>query len=84
MNKNRETVEYDILAEVPEYSQLYFVHSLLIKPKKLSSVVAYSNYADIQYCSVIQQDKIYGFQFHPEKNGEFGLQILNRFLSASK
>ena len=30
-----------------------------------------------------EEEKVFGFQFHPEKSGEFGIQLLNETLKYS-
>lgn len=55
---------------------VYFVHSYYAK--NCNSVVATSNYgADLT--AMVQNNKVFGAQFHPEKSGETGLAILKAF-----
>jgi imidazole glycerol phosphate synthase glutamine amidotransferase subunit len=55
----------------------YFVNSYAISesPFCTSSV----NYGD-KFCASIQRDNLYGFQFHPEKSGSFGREVLKKCL----
>ena len=32
-------------------------------------------------CAAIQRDNLVGCQFHPEKSGEAGLEMLSRFIN---
>jgi len=61
--------------EANEY--MYLVHSFYapICPE----TIATTNY-ELEYASALQKDNFYGVQFHPEKSGAFGEQILNNFL----
>ncbi|MSP85327.1 MAG: imidazole glycerol phosphate synthase subunit HisH, partial [Flavobacteriaceae bacterium] len=43
------------------------------------NTIALTNY-EVEYCSALQKNNFYGVQFHPEKSGKFGEQILNNFL----
>ncbi|MGE6220114.1 imidazole glycerol phosphate synthase subunit HisH [Nubsella zeaxanthinifaciens] len=69
------------LSEVAETDFMYFVHSYYAEPAELSSVLTYTYYQDFKYCSSVQKNNIFGFQFHPEKSGEAGLTIYKNFLS---
>lgn len=67
-----------ILKDVPENSDFYFVHSYVICPEDQAVIKAYADYG-IEVPAVIQNGNIYACQFHPEKSGEAGLQILKNF-----
>lgn len=58
----------------------YFVHSYHAKPENSEHCVSVSNYEDISFCAVTQRDNVVGCQFHPEKSGNDGLLVLQRFL----
>jgi len=53
------------------------VHSFYA-PKCLE-MIATTNY-EMEYASALQKNNFYGVQFHPEKSGVFGEQILKNFL----
>lgn len=63
---------------VPEHSDFYFVHSYVICPEDQSVIKAYADYG-IKVPSCIEKDNITVFQFHPEKSGIHGMQILKNF-----
>lgn len=67
-----------ILAGISEDTDFYFVHSYLIQNDNDSIVAAWANYG-IPVPAVIHKDNIYACQFHPEKSGKPGLQILKNF-----
>ena len=46
--------------------------------------IATYNYDEIEITAAIQKDNIIGFQFHPEKSGQVGLDIIKKFLSLYK
>ena len=70
--------ECPILKDVPKNADFYFVHSYVICPDDSDVVAATADYG-IKIPAVIQKDNIFACQFHPEKSGEPGLQILKNF-----
>ena len=46
---------------------------------KSEIIKATTDYNDINYPSVIENENVFGTQFHPEKSGLKGLEILNNF-----
>ncbi len=54
----------------------YFVHSYMAYPKNEIDLIAYCRYYDIDVPAIVKSDNIIGFQFHPEKSGKNGLEIL--------
>lgn len=70
-----------ILDSIKENSDVYFVHSYILQPDKQSNVLAIANYGGYEFCSAIRKGNIYGCQFHPEKSGQIGLQIIKNFVS---
>jgi glutamine amidotransferase len=68
---------------------VYFVHSYYVD-SALDEVIAYANY-DIKVPSIVKKDRILGFQFHPEKSGDNGQEMLklieelrNDYLSSNR
>jgi len=61
--------------------KLYFVHSFraLENEKNKDWILTTTNY-DGEFVSGVQKGNVAAFQFHPEKSGEAGLNILNNFL----
>lgn len=69
-----------ILTSIPENSEAYFVHSYMLVPEKKDNIFTKTAYGEYEFCSAIRQGNIYGCQFHPEKSGNIGLQIIKNFL----
>ena len=67
-----------LFQDIPEQSYVYFVHSFYLEAADLSIVKATAEYGVTIHASV-EKDNIFGCQFHPEKSGELGLQILQNF-----
>jgi len=58
---------------------MYFVHSYYVRPDDEEVVVATVDYG-VEVPAVVAQDNVFATQFHPEKSGEVGLEILKNFL----
>ena len=68
--------------QVNDGAYVYFNHSFYCQPGNSSDVIASTNYG-LQYACAVQQDNVYGVQFHPEKSQSVGLRILKNFLEAA-
>ncbi len=63
---------------LPENPYVYFVHSFAAECND-DNVAAYCDYGG-KVTAMVQNNKyVFGAQFHPEKSGEVGLQILRNF-----
>lgn len=62
---------------INENEYMYLVHSYYA-PNCVESI-ATTNY-EVEYASALQKNNFYGTQFHPEKSGDIGEQILANFL----
>ena len=67
----------DLFKGIAENEYMYLVHSFYA-PDCVESI-ATTDY-EVQYASALQKDNFYGTQFHPEKSGDIGEQILANFL----
>jgi len=59
-------------------AEFYFVHSYYPAPSSPSVVLGITDYG-ISFCSVLAVKNLVAMQFHPEKSGRPGLQILRNF-----
>ncbi len=66
------------LADVPDNSHFYFVHSFHVVPEDKSVIATTTDYG-FEFVSSIWKDNIFAAQFHPEKSQALGLSILKRF-----
>ena len=55
----------------------YFVHSYCIKPEDESIISAYTEYGS-RFAVAVEKDNVFAVQFHPEKSGSEGMDILRR------
>lgn len=72
------------LASLPDRSYVNFVHSYYAAPENSKVVLSYTEYAGIRYASSVKTRNITGFQFHPEKSGEVGLDIFRNWANSIK
>ena len=78
-NINLSKKDIEIFANIPNNAYMYFTHSYFTQSISKKEVISWTTYAGIDFCSAFQKDNIIGFQFHPEKSGEQGLNLLNNF-----
>ena len=67
----------ELFNSISEQEYMYLIHSYYAPI--CSQTIATTNY-QIEYSSALQKNNFYGTQFHPEKSGKFGEQILHNFL----
>jgi glutamine amidotransferase len=82
MGWNELAVERDHpLVEGVDGEYAYFVHSYYAAPENEAATVASTDYGT-DFPSIVADDSgtIFGTQFHPEKSGETGLEILRNFV----
>lgn len=58
---------------------MYFVHSYYARPEDESIIAATTEYG-IDVTAAVCKNNIFATQFHPEKSGEIGLNILRNFI----
>lgn len=69
-----------IFKNIQENAYVYFVHSYYLEAEEPDTVAAVTNYG-IDFHSAVGKNNIFATQFHPEKSGDVGLQILKNFAS---
>lgn len=75
---NTVRIKNKLLSNILNNSYFYFVHSYYCEPNDKKTVAGTTNY-EKDFCSIVQKENIYGVQFHPEKSGGIGLQLLRTF-----
>ena len=68
--------------DITANDQFYFVHSYFFDIKHKKNIICNTQYG-INIPAIVNQDNIFGFQFHPEKSGRSGLKILYNWLKLS-
>jgi len=72
--------EQTFLRSVTPGTFLYFVHSYYALPVSKLNLLAQSPFGDLHFCSAVIHENVWGTQFHPEKSGEEGLNLIKQFL----
>jgi glutamine amidotransferase len=79
-NRVRFTQDHPVFRGLPEGAEYYFVHSYYPAPADVSMVLGVTEHG-VEFPSAIGRRNLVATQFHPEKSGRFGLQILENFLA---
>ncbi len=69
-----------LFENLPEESYVYFVHSYYLRAADEKIVTAVTEYGTQIHASV-EQGNVFACQFHPEKSGDAGIQILKNFVA---
>ncbi len=75
---NISNLKTDLFKDVKGNSYTYFVHSFYVSKNEFS--IAETEY-DKVFASAIKKENFYATQFHPEKSGDIGEQILKNFIN---
>ena len=70
----------NLFEDITDNDQFYFVHSYFFDIKHKKNIICNTKYG-INIPAIINENNIFGFQFHPEKSGKSGLNLLSSFLS---
>ncbi|HEY9073387.1 MAG TPA: imidazole glycerol phosphate synthase subunit HisH [Desulfobaccales bacterium] len=79
-NRVRFLKPLPVFQGLPEEAEYYFVHSYYPDPAEQSMVLGVTEHG-VQFPSALGWRNLVATQFHPEKSGRFGLQILKNFLA---
>ena len=67
----------DLFKSIEEGAYMYLVHSYYAE--NCNQNIATTSY-ELEYASALENDNFFGVQFHPEKSGKVGEQLLKNFL----
>lgn len=73
----------EIIEDIEDGSYVYFVHSLYPVPNEKEIIITETEYGQ-HFASTIASQNVYGMQFHPEKSGDIGANILANFAKIVK
>lgn len=68
-----------LFRNVSDKSYFYFVNSFYCLPKDQGVIVGLTDYGET-FASIVERKNVVGVQFHPEKSGKVGLQLLSNFM----
>jgi glutamine amidotransferase len=74
---NLQNVKSTIFQDFKSENQVYFVHSYYVPINEFT--IAECDYI-LPFSAAIQKNNFYACQFHPEKSGDIGEQILKNFI----
>jgi glutamine amidotransferase len=72
-----EDLKTKLFEGIKEKDYMYFVHSYYAETGE--NTIASTNYI-LKYSSALHKNNFYGVQFHPEKSGDTGEQLLKNFI----
>ena len=72
-----------LFRDTEEESYVYFVHSYYLKAKD-EDIVKASTYYGTKIHASVEKNNLFACQFHPEKSGQVGLQILRNFANIGR
>lgn len=78
-NSVRQIAPHHIFEGLQDDSEFYFVHSYYPAPTAPNCIVGVTSYAGVDFASAVGRDNVVATQFHPEKSGKPGLQLLRNF-----
>ena len=67
-----------LFRNIPQDTYVYFVHSYYLQAQEPEIVKAVTGYGTEIHASV-EKHNVFACQFHPEKSGKYGLEILKNF-----
>ncbi len=80
-NRVQATQDHPMLSNIDDQSEFYFVHSYYPVPTNAQHTFAQTHYADATFAAALGHENIFATQFHPEKSGRIGLQLLQNFIT---
>jgi glutamine amidotransferase len=77
-NEVKVVQPHPLLEGIKKGDEFYFVHSYYPQPSAKENVYAVAEYGG-DFCCALGYKNLFALQFHPEKSGRLGLELLERF-----
>jgi len=77
----RGPAKTDVLADTPDGTFFYFVHSFYPDPARAEHAALSTDHG-VEFCVAVARDNVFGCQFHPEKSQGAGQALLRRFVAS--
>jgi glutamine amidotransferase len=78
-NEVKVVQHHPLLEGIKPGDEFYFVHSFYPQPADEKNVYAVSGHG-VDFCCALGSRNLFATQFHPEKSGRLGLELLERFV----
>lgn len=78
-NQVRLRQTHPLLAGIADASDFYFVHSYYPQPACATDVLGVTDFAGVTFAAMVGRKNVAAVQFHAEKSGPVGLQLLANF-----
>lgn len=82
-NEVKDAKQHFLLKDLPRETDFYFVHSYFAQPANDEDIIGSTDYG-FSFASAIGNESVMGVQFHPEKSGPAGMQLLDNFCRYAK
>lgn len=70
--------DHPLVAEIPNASYFYFVHSYYVEPSDAEVTLGVTTYG-VDFAAIVARDNVVAVQFHPEKSADMGLRMYANF-----
>jgi len=77
-NSLNQNADNPLFKDIADDAYVYFVHSYAVNSFRKETLIASTEYGGI-VPAIVQKDNITGMQFHPEKSGTTGIQLLKNY-----
>jgi imidazole glycerol-phosphate synthase subunit HisH len=77
-NEVKVVKTHPLLEGIKPGDEFYFVHSFYPQPADKENIYAVTDYSG-NFCCALGYKNLFATQFHPEKSGRLGLELLERF-----